>query len=289
MSEALAIRSEILKLARLLERDPESLSYLEQVPAEDIRAVRELATERMFDAGGGVLSRIALASKVIPTGLMATLTQRTFGPMLTARIAGEVDPSRAVEVAAKLPPPFLADVAIELDPRRAETMIGQLPATLLSVVTAELIRREEYVTLGRFVGHITPDALRAALDSMTDSDLLAVAFVLEEKSALDGLVDELGLERLEGVLAAAAAEGQWPEALDLFANLSGERAELIARATAGAEAQVLESLFAAADEHELWGVLLPMLELLGPEDRARMEARLPEAVQPSASEVRSKP
>jgi hypothetical protein len=289
MSEALAIRSEILKLARLLERDPESLSYLEQVPAEDIRAVRELATERMFDAGGGVLSRIALASKVIPIGLMATLTQRTFGPMLTARIAGEVDPSRAVEVAAKLPPPFLADVAIELDPRRAETMIGQLPATLLSTVTAELIRRGEYVTLGRFVGHITPDALRAALESMTNSDLLAVAFVLEDKSALDGLVDELALERLEGVLAAAAGEGQWPEALDLFANLSGERAELIARATVGAEPQVLESLFVAADEHELWGVLLPMLELLRPEDRMRLEARLPEGVQPSASEVRSKP
>jgi hypothetical protein len=265
MSEALAIRSEILKLARLLERDPDSLSYLEQVPAEDIRAVRELATERLFDAGSGVLSRIALASKVIPIGLMATISQRTFGPMLTARIAGEVDPAKAIEVAAKLPPPFLADVAIELD------------ATLSEEVTDELIRRGEYVTMGRFVGHITPDALRAAIASMTDSELLAVAFVLEDKSALDGLVDELGLERLEGVLAAAAEEGQWPEALDLFANLSGERATLIANAVAGADPQVLSSLMVAAGEHDLWDVLLPMLDLLEPEARERVAAQLPAA------------
>jgi hypothetical protein len=277
MSEALAIRSEILKLARLLERDPDSLSYLEQVPAEDIRAVRELATERLFDAGSGVLSRIALASKVIPIGLMATISQRTFGPMLTARIAGEVDPAKAIEVAAKLPPPFLADVAIELDPRRAHTMLGQLPATLSEEVTDELIRRGEYVTMGRFVGHITPDALRAAIASMTDSELLAVAFVLEDKSALDGLVDELGLERLEGVLAAAAEEGQWPEALDLFANLSGERATLIANAVAGADPQVLSSLMVAAGEHDLWDVLLPMLDLLEPEARERVAAQLPAA------------
>jgi hypothetical protein len=277
MSEALAIRSEILKLARLLERDPDSLSYLEQVPAEDIRAVRELATERLFDAGSGVLSRIALASKVIPIGLMATISQRTFGPMLTARIAGEVDPAKAIEVAAKLPPPFLADVAIELDPRRAHTMLGQLPATLSEEVTDELIRRGEYVTMGRFVGHITPDALRAAIASMTDSELLAVAFVLEDKSALDGLVDELGLERLEGVLAAAAEEGQWPEALDLFANLSGERATLIANAVAGADPQVLSSLMVAAGEHDLWDVLLPMLDLLEPEARERVTAQLPAA------------
>lgn len=289
MSEALAIRSEILKLARLLERDPESLSYLDDVPAEDIRALRELATDRLFDEGSGVLSRIALASKVIPAGLMATLAQRTFGPFLTARIAGEVDPGRAVDVAAKLPPAFLADVAIELDPRRAHTMIGQLPATVAGHVTVELTRREEYVTMGRFVGHITPEALHAALQSMSDSELLAVAFVLEDKTALNSLVDELGLERLEGVLAAAAEEGQWPEALDLFANLSDERATLIARATAGAEPRVLESLFAAADEHQLWEVLAPMLELLGPEDRERLAARLPDAAQPAASELKSKP
>jgi len=289
MSDALATRSEILKLARLLERDPDTLSYLDQVPADDIRALRELTTERLFDAGSGVLSRIALASRVIPTGLMATLAQRTFGPFLTARIAGEVDPGRAVDVAAKLPPPFLADVAIDLDPRRAHSLIGQLPPELIAEVTTELTRREEYVTMGRAVGHIAPEGLRAALSSMTDGELLAVAFVIEDKSALDGLIDELGPDRLEGVLAAAADDGQWLEALDLFASLSGARAEMVANAVAGSDERVLDSLIAAAVDHELADLLLPMLELLDPEARERVAARLPESLQPSSSEVRSNP
>jgi hypothetical protein len=246
MSGALAVRSEILKLARLLERDPESLSYLEQVPADDIQALRELATERLYDAGGGAISRLALASRLIPPGLIATLATHTFGPVLSARVAGELDPSRAVDVARKLPAPFLADIAIALDPRRAGAVIGHIPAELAGEVTRELTRRGEHVAMGRLVGHIAPDALQSSLAAMTGSDLLAVAFVLEDKSTLDELIDELGPERLDEVLAAAGDEGLWPEALDLFATLS-------------------------------------------PETQERITARLPEGVQPSSSDVRSKP
>jgi hypothetical protein len=270
MSEALGIRSEILKLARLLERDPDSLSYLEEVPADDIRALRELATDRIYDAGGGAISTLARASKLIPPALTATLATRTFGPMLSARVAGQLDPGRAVEIASKLPPAFLADVALELDPRRASAVLGRLPADLVGSVAAELIRREEYVTMGRFVGHIAPDALQASLGAMNDSELLAVAFVLEDKNALDGLIDELGLERLQGVLTAAADEGLWPEALDLFVNLSDARCAAIADAAADADDRVLESLMAAAQEHGLWGAVLPIVRSMSERSLQRL-------------------
>jgi hypothetical protein len=275
MSEALGIHSEILKLARLLERDPESLSYLDAVPADDIRAVRELATDRIYDAGGGAISTLAKATKLIPPSLTATLATRTFGPILSARVAGQLDPGRAVEVASKLPPDFLADVAVELDPRRASGLLGRLPATLVGSVAAELIRREEYVTMGRFVGHIAPDALEASLATMTDSELLAVAFVIEDRNALDGLIEELGLERLEGVLTAAADEDLWPEALDLFANLSDARRAAIADAAAEADERVLESLVAAVQAHDLWDTVLPLIPLLPADAQERIAAHLP--------------
>lgn len=145
--------------------------------------------------------------------------------------------------------------------------------------------------MGRFVGHIAPDALEAALGAMTDSELLAVAFVLEDKSALDGLIDELGLERLEGVLTAAADEGLWPEALDLFVNLSDARRAAIADAAAEADERVLESLAAAVQEHSLWETVLPLVPLLPPDAQQRVAAYLPADVQPAAraSEVKSKP
>ena len=81
-------------------------------------------TETLYDADGGSLGRLAAASRLLPAGLTATIGQRAFGPLLSARLAGLLDPDRAVDVAAKLPPPFLADVAIELDPRRASELIA---------------------------------------------------------------------------------------------------------------------------------------------------------------------
>jgi hypothetical protein len=246
MSESLEVRAEILKLARLLQRDPGSLGYLDQVRAEDIRALRELATDRLFSAQGSTASRLATASRLLPPSLTASLAERAFGPLLSARIAGALDPDRAVEVAAKLSPAFLADVAIELDPRRASNVIARIPASQVAQVASELLRRDEYVTMGRFVGHIAPDALDATLKGMSAHELLHVAFVVEQKEALDGIVERLGTERLTSVLEAAADEDLWPEALSLFAGLSDARAAEVAQAAATGGYRIPEALIDAA-------------------------------------------
>jgi hypothetical protein len=68
-----------------------------------------------------------------------------------------LETDKAVEVAAKLPPPFLADVAVELDPRRASDLIAKIAPALIGQVTGELVARREYVTMGRFVGHLGDD------------------------------------------------------------------------------------------------------------------------------------
>ena len=223
MSEALEIRAEILKLARLLDRDPATLAYLADVPAGDLRELREQTTERLFTAQGHTLARLAAASKVLPTGLIATISERAFGPLLSARVAGMLEPGRAADVAAKLSPSFLVDVAIEIDPRRASDVIGRIPPRQVADIAAELVRREEYVTMGRFVGHVGTDALRAALNAMSDRDLLEVAFVLEQKDGLDELVSLLPAERLPAVIDAAARDDLWPQALDLLGHLSDDR------------------------------------------------------------------
>jgi hypothetical protein len=105
-----------------------------------------------------------------------------------ALAAGRLEPSRAVAVAGKLSTDFLADVAVELDPRRTSAVIAGIPARRIGAITAELVRRAEYVTMGQFVGHLGDEALRAALDEMSDADVLRVGFVLEDKGGLDRLV-----------------------------------------------------------------------------------------------------
>lgn len=193
------VRAEILKLARLLEHEPESLSYLAKVPAAELRVLRERITEVLFTAHEPALRRLAAASRLLPIGLVASLGQHTFGAVLSARITGLLEPERAVDVAARLPTDFLADTAVELDPRRASAVIAGIPSERISEITGELARRGEYVTMGRFVGHLGDEALGAALGALDDKALLDTLLVMEDRPDVDRLTrltDRGRVERL---------------------------------------------------------------------------------------------
>jgi hypothetical protein len=120
----LAARAEVLKLARLLDEDPDELGFLESVAVADLVALREGVTEVLFSAHAGVLTRLVAASRLLPTSVVAAIGERAFGPVLSARLAGLLDPERAVDMAGRLPVSFLADVAVEIDPRRASALLG---------------------------------------------------------------------------------------------------------------------------------------------------------------------
>jgi len=144
MSEAADVQAEIPELARLLSRDPDDLE---------------------LDAHHA-LGRLAAASNLLPVGVIALLAERAFGPVLAARVAGMLEPSRVIDVAAKLPATFLADAATHIDPRRASVVIAGIPPAHLAEVTRELARRGEFATIGRIAGHLDTGARTATLDAM---------------------------------------------------------------------------------------------------------------------------
>lgn len=272
-TEAVQAQAEILKLARLLQREPLELAYLEAVPLDDLQALREQTTEVMWQANGAALGRLAAASKLLPAGLTGTISERAFGPLLSARMAGLLEPERAVEVATKLPIPFLADVAILLDPRRASALIALVPPEQTAAVTRELVQRGEYVTMGRFVGHLGGEAITAALAVMDDATLLQVGFVLEDKDRLEWLVGLLPAERLGGIVEAAAEHGLWLEALDLLGHLSPARRLGIVTGAPDLDRAAIEAILATVVEYELWQEVLEIAE----QDEA-LQARLAERV-----------
>lgn len=261
MSAALEARAEVAKLARLLGVDSASLDYLEAVPAEDLRRFRDQATDSLFDADRHVLQRVAAASRRLPTQLVATIGQHAIGPLLCARVTGLLEPGRAVDVAARLPDEFLTDIAVEMDPRRASDVIAAMPTDRVVEVARRLHEREEFVAMGRFVGHMSDEAIEACLDVIDDGALLRIAFVLEGKERLDRIVDLLPEGRLEGVIAAADEEDLWPEALDLVGHLGEARREEVAELTASQDDEVLDALVRAAHEESLWSALLPLIRL----------------------------
>jgi hypothetical protein len=224
VTEDYAARGEILKLARVLGVEPGRLEYLARVDADDLQAFREQVTDTLFDANIAALQRMAMAARLLPGGVLAKIAEKVFGPLLCARIAGLVDVSRGVDVAKRLRPEFLAEVAADLDPRRASAIITRIPLETVLAVAKELTRKEDWITLGRFVGHLPDPTVRRALEEIDDPGLLRIAFVLDDKKRIDHVVGLLPAHRPGRLITAAGTdEDLWTPALDLLTHLSDAR------------------------------------------------------------------
>ncbi|KAA9165486.1 hypothetical protein FPZ12_005265 [Amycolatopsis acidicola] len=188
--------AEIRKLARVLGAPPERFAYLRDVPPDDLRRFREQVTSALFDAHLGVLERMAGASKLLPSPLLAKMAERVFGPLLSARIAGLVEVSRGVDISKRLSPAFLADVAAELDPRRASGIIAGIPRPVVSAVAKELARREDWITIARFVDHLPDSTIKASIDVVPDHALPQVAAMLDDPARIADIARLLPPHRL---------------------------------------------------------------------------------------------
>ena len=260
---------EILKLARLVDAEPEQLSYLQYVAPQDIRDLREQVTVVMFDADRQMLQRVASATKMIPGKLAAAIGERAFGPLLCARVTGLLEPSRAVEIAGRLPTEFLAEVAVLLDPRRASRVIAEIPAQQIGEITAALAEREEFIAMGGFVGHLPEASLRAAVDAVDDETLLLTAYVIETKSNLGALVGLLSEQRLESIIRTAHEADLWVEAIDVLSYVSEDQRGQLGDIAAAAEDEVLDGMVRTAESEELWADVLPVTRAMSPDSRTR--------------------
>ncbi|WP_372791868.1 hypothetical protein [Paraconexibacter sp.] len=280
MSVALESRAEVAKLARLLGTDDDRFQALAELPAEDLRTLREQVTDVLYDADVEGLRRAAGASKLVPGAVSATIAQRAFGPVLCARIAGLVDTNSAVDVAKRLPTPFLADVAVAMDPRRASDVIGSIPPDHVVGVAAELVARGEHITMGRFVGHLDDETVVASFAVLGDDDMLLTGFVMEDKNRLDTVIALLPSERLHGIIAAAHDHDLWVEALDLFTHVTPQRRGQLGDVAAAQEDHRVEGLIAAVTREDLWEVLVEIAATMTPQSRQRIAEIAGDAVPP---------
>ncbi len=274
MSEVLDARAEVLKLARLLDLKADELSYLSGLPSTEVRELRERATDRLFTSAPG-LARAAAAAKLVPSGLVATIAQRAFGPMLCARAAGGADTGKAIDVAKRLPTEFLADVAVHLDPRRTAAIIAEVPAEIVVPVAEELGARREHVTMGRFLAFVPDSGIAAAIGALDDETMLRTAFVLEHKDRLDHAIGLLPPERLPGIIDTAARLELWSEAFDLLGHVSDERLGPIAEVVADLPEDTVAALVGAVSADGLWSTLLPVVRLMADDARVRIAAMSP--------------
>ncbi len=252
-AERLVAHAEVLKLARLLGRDPGSLQYLCGAAPADLARLRQQVTDVLYEGDRQALKRIADAGKVLPVGLVATIGEKVFGATLCARLSGVLEPDRALQVAVRMPPAFLARIAAEMDPRRAIAVISRIPPELAEQAAAVMAAEGETVAMGRFVAHLDDQALRRCIAVVGDAQLLRTAFVLERKDRIDRLVGMLPDERLSKIMETAEREQLWVEALDLIAHIGDGQLDRLMRLSG--DRSLPQGLDEAAAEHRAQDVL----------------------------------
>lgn len=253
---------EIAKLARLLRVEASTLSFLGTVDEQDLATFRGQVTDVLFDANTATLKRLASAAKLLPSAVLAKIAEAVFGPLLCARIAGLIDPVKAAEVAKRLSPAFLADVAAELDPRRADGVVGMLPPKIVTPVARELAQREDWITLGRFVGVLRDEPLAACIGELTEAALLYTAVVVEEAAAIAQVINLLPRARREVLLSTVGELGLWPIVLNRLTLLPERTVADLAELLTQLDPALLHGLATTVVEHRLWSDLLPLVKVL---------------------------
>ncbi|MFD2397039.1 hypothetical protein ACFSVJ_09815 [Prauserella oleivorans] len=100
-------------------------------------------------------------------------------------------------------------------------------------MSRELRRREDWITLGRFVGNVPADVAAAGLDVLTEPDLLRVAFVLDDTSTADVLLSRVPGERYPRLVHAADEHDLWHALFLLLSRLGAETRRRVVRARPG--------------------------------------------------------
>ena len=203
MGPDLATRAELVKLARALGTTEDEVAFAAQLPPTAIRRVRERVVATLYDEHKAAFQRVAAITRLLPTAVNVRITLRAFPPLLAARVAGEMAPDRAAELANRMPVEYLAEACVHLDPRRAAPLVQRMRADRVLAVVMELIEREEFITLGRLLDAATEPLIHDVAATVPTEALLRVGIYAESDSQLTRAVALLPTARLRAVVRDA--------------------------------------------------------------------------------------
>lgn len=280
-AEGLRSRAEAEKTARLLGvKDPEHLAFLRELPPDDLARFRAQAVAALFDGAPDMLERIASATKLVPASVAAVISQKALGPRLAAAVAGRLDAPRAAAIVEKLPVPFTAASCAHLDPRRIRDLVERLDEDLVVKIAVRLAEDGDFLTMGRFTGHLRDGALRRIIGLISDEAVLRTGYFIDQPERIGPILGLMDGERLDSVVRTAADGGLWAEALTVLGMADEERRAAVLARPPLREPALLDRAVREVVDAGLWAAFLPMAYGLPEESRkavADAAARLPDA------------
>ncbi len=265
----LANRAEVIKLARFLSVEADSLNYLHDLPSDAVATLRSAISDLLHDELREPLGLFASVARWMPAWVSALCARSWFGAPMTARLASELPAWRVANIAKYLDTEFLADVAVDLDPRSAREVLHLLAAKKVMAISHVLLLRRDFVTLGRFVALLPDDVLQQVAESIEDEgDLLQVLFFIEARYRIDHIVRLIPTERMQRAVLLVCDESRrdlWPSLLALLTHAGyGLKRELGDLASEQGE-RVLTAIIETVQTEDLWEDVLPVVVCLSPE------------------------
>lgn len=252
--------AELIKLSRLLRRPEADVSFLAELPLPALIELRQHTSNLFFNDGKKLFQNLASASKLLPAGITAVIAEKAFGPMLCARIAGEMPWQRAVDLSQKMSIPFLADVCTEIDPRRVADILQNMPQDRILAVALELLKRKDYLVMGQFVNLMLEKQLAAIVPHVPEEALLHTGFYVEGKHQLSNIMRLLPESRLRKLVVIMQQNQQlWPEALAMMVHLEDDLKRLMGDLAVEQDEAMLDDLAQTVQRLDLWKDALPLL------------------------------
>lgn len=265
--------AERIKLERLLGADEGSLAFLDSTHSTVVRAFREDFSDALYRRHQDNYARLAKLSRVLPVGVSAKLAETVLGAVLGAGVAGEMDPERAGKLAGKLSASFLAKLSVHLEPHRAGKIIGKIPQDIIVRVAQELVKRDEHITLARFVTAIDAQTLHAVMENITSDDaLLRVGIFVEQRDSLSALLEQLSSERRVAILSAATEAQLWPQMLVLLTHLNDKMKGVMGDAVVSLGEDLMALILDTCRDHKLWEPLIMAVANMSAENRRHVLA-----------------
>ena len=222
MTASLEVRVELLKLARVLGADPNSLDFLEGADLALLRELRHSISDHLLSRGQADFERVAVLAGHLPTAVSAKLAEHALGPQLAGRMAGLLSLEQVREFVDRLPAGFLADLAPVVDLRSIGPLISDMPEPKLAEAAWVLIEREDWITIAAFVDSTPPERLASTIDEIDGEALLRIGLAMESRSRMDEILGYLDDEKLRELLVAAAERNLGAAAMHMIGALADD-------------------------------------------------------------------
>jgi hypothetical protein len=264
----LITQAELIKLSQLMDVPLEQVHFLSHMPPEAINHFRLALMERMLDQKRSTIQRLAIWVYWMPVWASAMAARLWLSPSLVAKLASNLPAWRIHKIAQRFPADFMARVAKHLDPRVARELVQLIDVGQLVEISKVLLRERDYVTMGRFVGMLSDEAIQQVSAVIKDeTELLEIAFHVESTERMDHLVHVLPEERVHRALMLICDPTKrliWPKLLALMSSVGYDLKRKLGDLAVKQGEQVINALIYATQQDDLWEDMLPVVACLSP-------------------------